>query len=86
MKKLMTMAAAVALSGAVMTAAPHDAKADGGAVAIGVAAYLVTDAIVGDVCHLRAWPFNIIHKVDRELRGKPGCVRVYRHRHHRRHH
>ena len=81
MKKLMAMAAAVAMSGAVMTAAPHEAKADGGAIAIGVAAYLVTDAIVGDVCHLRTWPFNIIVKVGRELEGKRAC-----HRHHYRHH
>jgi hypothetical protein len=82
MKKALTAAAVVAVSAALMTAAPRDAKADGGVVAVGVAAYLVTDAIVGRECHLRTWPFNIIHKIGRELSGKPGC----RHVHHRHHH
>ena len=85
MKRVLTAAAAIAVSVALMTGAPRDAKADGGAIAIGVTAYLVTDAIVGHECHLRTWPFNIIHKIGRELQGRPGCKRVYR-RHHRRHH
>ena len=80
MKRITTAAAAVAVSAALLTGAPRDAKADGGAVAIGVTAYLVTDAVVGHACHLRTWPLNIIHKIGRELHGKPGCKRVYRRR------
>jgi hypothetical protein len=85
MKKIMMAAAAVALSGIVMAGAPREAKADGGAIAIGVTAYLVTDAIIGTECHIRKWPFNLVHKVANELSGRPGCHRVY-HRHHCRHH
>jgi hypothetical protein len=80
MNKLMTVAAAAAVSAALLTGAPRDAKADGGAVAIGVAAYLITDAVVGHECKLRTWPFNIIHKIGRELHGKSGCRRASRRR------
>lgn len=84
MKKIVMAAAAVALSGMMMVGAPREAKADGGAVAIGVAAYLVVDAVVGRECHIRAWPLNLVTKVAHELRGYRGCYRHYRrHRYHR---
>lgn len=83
MKKILTAVGAIALSGMMIAGAPREAKADGGAVAIGVTAYLVVDAIVGKECHIRAWPFNVITKVAHELHGKRGCHRHYRrHRHH----
>ncbi len=84
MTRTMTAAAAVALSAALRAGAPRDARADGGAVAVGVAAYLVTDYVVGRECRMRTWPFNIIHKVGRVLHGKPACRRVERRRRRRR--
>ena len=84
MKKISAPLAALALSAAVMAGPTTEAKADGGAVAIGVGVYLLTDAIVGKKCHRHDWPFNIIRKVGDELHGRPGCR--YHGRHHRRHH
>jgi len=57
-----------------LTVAPVDrAKADGGAVAIGVGAYLVVDYLVGEKCEMHKWPFNIIKKTAYKLKGKPVC-------------
>jgi hypothetical protein len=87
MRKITTAMAGLALS-ALITAGPTtEAKADGGAVAIGVGAYLLADALVGRECQRHEWPLNMISKLADELRGGPGCYRhpVHRH-HHRRHH
>jgi hypothetical protein len=86
MKIFTTAAAALAMT-AMMTAGPtNEAKADGGAVAIGVGAYLLVDALVGRRCERHDWPFNIPAKIVDELHGKPAChrrdYRQYR-RHHR---
>lgn len=86
MKKIFAPVAALALSAAVMTSPTSEAKADGGAVAIGVGAYLLVDAIVGKKCERHSWPFNIITKVGDELHGRPGCRPYYGRHHHRRHH
>lgn len=75
MKKLTTAAAAIAMT-AIMAAGPNtEAKADGGAIAIGVGAYLIVDAIVGRKCHRRDWPFNTLAKIADELHGRDGCHR-----------
>jgi hypothetical protein len=86
MKKIAMAAAAVTLSGMMLVGAPREAKADGGVVVASVAAYLVVDAIVGEECHIRAWPLNLVTKVAHELRGYRGCHRHGHHRHHRHHH
>lgn len=75
MKTLTTTAAALAMT-AMMAAGPNsEAKADGGAIAIGVGAYLIIDAIVGHECHRQDWPLNTIAKIADELRGREGCYR-----------
>lgn len=88
MKTISTAVAALALSAMMMTGSPTEARADGGAIAIGVGAYLLTDAIVGRKCHRDDWPFNIIAKIADELHGRDGCYRGdydddYPRRHHR---
>ncbi|NJM33647.1 MAG: hypothetical protein HC850_01900 [Rhodomicrobium sp.] len=87
MKTITAAIAALAMS-AMFTAGPTtEAKADGGAVAIGVGAYLITDAIVGRKCHRHDWPFNIVAKIADEIHGRRGCYRHgYHDRHHHRHH
>ncbi len=85
MKKILTSVAALALA-AVVTAGPTtSAKADGGAVIIGVGAYLLVDALVGRHCERHEWPFNIFRKVADELHGRPGCYPPQHHHsyHHR---
>jgi len=73
MKTVLSGLAGLALA-VVLAAAPVDrAKADGGAVAIGVGAYLVVDYIVGEKCAMHVWPFNIIKKTAYTLKGKPVC-------------
>lgn len=75
MKTLTTATAALAMT-AMTAAGPNtEAKADGGAIAIGVGAYLVVDAIVGRKCNRAEWPFNTIRKIADELRGREGCYR-----------
>ena len=75
MKVLTTTAAALAMT-AIMTAGPsNEAKADGGAVAIGIGAYLIVDAIVGRKCQRHDWPFNIPAKIVDRIHGKPSCHR-----------
>lgn len=92
MKYIASAAAALALSAIITTGSTTEAKADGGAVAIGVGVYLLTDAIVGRKCHREDWPFNILAKVADEIHGRPGCHRHHYHdgykdrpRRHRRH-
>ena len=82
MKKILTAAAAVALSGTMMVSTPREAKADGGAVAIGVAAYLVVDAVVGHECRIQKWPINMISSVVDSLYGRRSCHHHRRHHHH----
>jgi len=83
MKRITTAVAALALT-IVMTAGPaREAKADGGAVAIGVGVYLLADHLVGRECGREEWPLNIIRKIGDELRGRHGC---YRGHHHKGHH
>jgi hypothetical protein len=79
MKKIMSGLAALALTAVITTGHTTEAKADGGAIAIGVGAYLLVDALVGRHCHRHEWPFNIVRKVGDELHGHRGC------RHHRHH-
>jgi len=79
MKTLSTAAAALALSAMMTIGSPSEAKADGGAVAIGVGAYLIVDAIVGRKCHRHDWPFNTIAKIADEIHGREGCYRYGRH-------
>ena len=91
MKFITSAAAALALSAMITTGATTEAKADGGAVAIGVGVFLLADAIVGRKCHREDWPFNIVAKIVDELHGRHGCHRGhYGHkdhpRRHRRHH
>ncbi|MDZ4791404.1 MAG: hypothetical protein SGJ17_09395 [Hyphomicrobiales bacterium] len=64
---------------AVLTQAPmQSAKADGGATAVAVGAYLVVDYAVGRKCHMHKWPLNIIKKVAYGIHGKRICK--YKHR------
>ena len=80
MKTLMTAAAALAMT-AMMAAGPNtEAKADGGAIAVGVGAYLIVDAIVGRKCHRQDWPFNTLAKIADELHGREGCNRYGSHK------
>jgi len=88
MKKITTAVAALALT-AVMSIGPaQQAKADGGAtVAIGVAAYLLVDHLVGRECGREEWPLNIVRKIGDELHGRHGCYREHHHdKGHHRHH
>ena len=85
MKKVLTSVAAVALA-AVLTAGPStQAKADGGAIAIGIGAYLLVDALVGRHCRVDDWPFNLVRTVGEGLHGRDSC-RYYRHRRHHHYH
>ncbi len=59
---------------AVLSAAPvQTAKADGGATAVAVGAYLVVDYAIGRKCRIHHWPFNIIKKVAYGVHGKRVC-------------
>ena len=75
MKFLTMAAAALALTATMATGPVNEAKADGGAVAIGVGAYLIVDAIVGEKCRRDDWPFNMVAKIADELHGREGCHR-----------
>ena len=86
MKKVFTTLAALGLAAVISTGNTTEAKADGGAIAIGVGAYLLVDALVGRHCHREEWPFNIITKVGDELRGYPGCAPYHHGYHHHHHH
>jgi hypothetical protein len=91
MKRIATATAGLALFGLMAAGPATEAKADGGAIAIGVGAYLLVDALVGDRCHREEWPFNMVGKLADELHGRPGCYwhdghRHYHHRHHHHHH
>jgi hypothetical protein len=78
MKKLLAPVAALTLAAVVTAGSTTPAKADGGAIAIGIGAYLLVDALVGRHCARHEWPFNIIRKVADELHGHAGC-RPHRH-------
>jgi hypothetical protein len=81
MKRITTAVGALALSAIMTAGTTAPAKADGGAVAIGVGVYLLTDAIVGRKCHREDWPFNIVAKIADEIHGRDGCDRYgYRER------
>ena len=79
MKKITTAVAALALTAAMSVGPAQQAKADGGAIAIGVGAYLLVDHLIGRECGREDWPLNIIRKIGDELHGRDGC---YRERHH----
>ena len=85
MHKLTTAMAGLALFGVMAAGPATEAKADGGAIAIGVGAYLVVDALVGRHCHRDEWPLNLVGKLADEIHGRRGC-HGHRHYHHRRHH
>jgi len=80
MKPICTAFTALTLTAMAVVVPGQKAKADGGAVVIGVGAYLAGDYVVGRTCHMRAWPFNMVRKVYYGLHGKRIC-RYYRHRH-----
>ena len=89
MSKIFTTLAALSLSIALTAGPSTQAKADGGAVAIGVGVYLLADAFIGRRCHRHEWPFNILRKIGDELHHRDGCHRQHHqhhHRHHRHHH
>jgi hypothetical protein len=74
MKKIYTGVAAVALAAMLTAAGPSTpAKADGGAVAIGIGAFLLVDALVGRHCRVNEWPFNLIRSVGAGLHGRDSC-------------
>ena len=75
MKTITTACAALAMTAMLTAGTTNEAKADGGVIAIGVGAYLITDAIVGRRCHREEWPFNIVRKIADELHGRQGCYR-----------
>ena len=75
MKRISTAMAGLALCAMMVGGPATEAKADGGAIAIGVGAYLLVDAVVGRKCERHDWPFNIVAKLADELHGKPGCRR-----------
>lgn len=77
MKPMVTGLAGLALAAALIAAPAGKAKADGGAVAVGVGAYLVVDYVVGRKCDMHFWPFNIVKKIVYHINGKPVC-KVYR--------
>jgi len=79
MKKIISGVAALALAGIITTGQTTEAKADGGAIVLGVGAYLLVDALVGRHCHRNEWPFNLVRKVGDELHGRRGCRPHYRH-------
>ncbi|MGF1622617.1 MAG: hypothetical protein ACFCUR_18640 [Rhodomicrobiaceae bacterium] len=75
MKRITTVVGALALSAIMTAGTTAPAKADGGAIAIGVGVYLLTDAVVGRKCHREDWPFNIVAKIADEIHGRDGCHR-----------
>lgn len=77
MKPMVTGLAGLALAGMLIAAPADKAKADGGAVAVGVGAYLVVDYLVGRECDMHVWPFNIVKKVVYKIKGRRVC-KVYR--------
>jgi len=83
MKKLLAGLGGVALAMSLSAAPVDRAKADGGAVAIGVGAYLVVDYLVGRKCEMHVWPFNIFKKTAYKLKGKPVCKYRYHDRKYR---
>lgn len=84
MNRFVTATAGLALFGLMAAGPATEAKADGGAIAIGVGAYLVVDALVGRHCHRDEWPLNLIGKLADEIHGHPGC-HEHGHDHHRHH-
>ena len=80
MRQLIYSSVIILIAGFIAVTPIKPAKADGGATAVIVGGYLVTDYVVGRKCHIRHWPFNIIKKVTRKKR----CHRYRkRHRHKR---
>jgi hypothetical protein len=94
MKRITAALAGLVLFGLLAAGPATPAKADGGAIAIGVGAFLLADAVVGHRCDHDDWPFNIVS----ELAGHHHhhwwhrhCYRHKKHRHckchwHRSHH
>jgi zinc transporter ZupT len=85
MNKILSSLAVAGLTAAFAVGPSTKAKADGGAIIVGVGVYLLADALVGRHCHRHEWPFNIVRKVGDELHGSHGC-RPHRHHRHHRHH
>jgi hypothetical protein len=84
MKKISMTLAALGLAVAINTGSSTQAKADGGAVVLGIGAFLLVDALVGRHCHHDEWPFNLVREVGGGLHGHHHC-RHHHHRYHRRH-
>ena len=79
MKLISTALAALMISTVVPAVGTQPARADGGAILIGVGVYLAGDYLVGYTCQMRDWPFNVVRKVYYGLHGKRLCRFRYRH-------
>src|SRR5262245_36097606 len=79
MKLISTALVALMMTAIVPAVTNQPAKADGGAILIGVGVYLAGDYVVGHTCQMRDWPFNVVRKVYYGLQGKRLCRYRYRH-------
>jgi hypothetical protein len=79
MKLISTALVALMMTAIVPGVSSQTAKADGGAILIGVGVYLAGDYVVGHTCQMRDWPFNVVRKVYYGLQGKRLCRYRYRH-------
>jgi hypothetical protein len=79
MKLISTALLALMMTAVVPAISSRTAKADGGAILVGVGVYLAGDYVVGHTCQMRDWPFNVVRKVYYGLQGKRLCRYRYRH-------
>ena len=79
MKLISTALVALMMTAVVPAITSRTAKADGGAILIGVGVYLAGDYVVGHTCQMRDWPFNVVRKVYYGLQGKRLCRYCYKH-------
>jgi hypothetical protein len=79
MKLISTALAAMMITAVAPAVSSQPAKADGGAILIGVGVYLAGDYVVGYTCRMHDWPFNVVRKVYYGLHGKRLCRFRYRH-------
>jgi hypothetical protein len=78
MKLISTALVALMMTAIVPAVSSQSAKADGGAILIGVGVYLAGDYVVGHTCQMREWPFNVVRKAYYGLQGKRLCRYRYR--------
>lgn len=79
MKLISAAVVALTMTAVLSPLTSPTAKADGGAILIGVGVYLAGDYVVGHTCQMRDWPFNVVRKVYYGLHGKRLCRYRYRH-------